>query len=320
MDAKTTPQRRIFVTGGTGMIGAALVRRLVGEGDRVTLMVRPQSSRLRLQGIEDRLQFLTADITDAAAVRSAVAQADPEVVYHLASTSFNPPSTTAQTHLGVIAMGAVNLLEALVGRSAVRLVSTGSVFEYGAGSGLREEQPPAPDTVLGAAKASATLLMQAYAHVHKLETVVLRVFTPYGPWERPGRLIPLTILSALAGQDVRMSSGTQQRDYFYIDDLVEALRLAAVRPVPPGTVLNVCSGRGVPIREVVELTLRLMGHPVKALVGALPSRPDEIWESSGDNTLAKRLLGWEPRITLERGLEETITWFSEHRELASHLT
>ena len=312
--------KRVFITGGTGMVGSALVRRLVGEGGDVTLMVRPQSSRLRLQDIEDRLRFVVADITDAAAVRQAVAQANPEVVYHLASTSFNPPTTSAATHLSVIAMGTLNLLEALVDRAHVRVIAAGSVFEYGSGSRLREEQPPAPDTILGAAKASATLLMQSYAHVHKMETVVLRVFTPYGPWERPGRLIPQAILSALAGENVRMSSGQQQRDYFYIDDLVEAMRLAAERPVPPGTVMNICSGRGIPVREVVELVLRLMGNPVNAVIGALPSRQDEIWESSGDNTVAWRLLGWEPRTGLEDGLRKTIAWFTEHRELANRLT
>jgi nucleoside-diphosphate-sugar epimerase len=282
-------------------------------------LARPTSSRLRLREVEAQVRWVTGDITDAAAVREAVERANPEVVYHLASTSFNPPTTSAATHFGVIVMGTLHLLEALVGRPDVRVIATGSVFEYGSGSHLREDQPPMPNTVLGAAKAGATLALQAYAKVHGVHTVILRVFTPYGPWERPGRLIPLTILSALKGEEIRMSSGRQQRDYFYIDDLVEALCLAAVKSVPPGTVMNVCSGRGVPVREIVELTLKLMGDPVKAQVGVLQHRPDEVWESSGDNTAARKLLGWEPRVSLEEGLRKTIAWFTEHRELAHQL-
>ena len=232
------------------MIGAVLASRLVQEGHQVSLLVRPTSSRLRLREIEDQVRWVSGDITDAASVRSAVEQANPEVVYHLASTSFNPPTTSAATHFGVIVMGTLHLVDALVGRPDVRVIATGSVFEYGSGSHLREDQPPMPNTVLGAAKASATLALQAYAKVHRVHTVILRVFTPYGPWERPGRLIPQAILSALAGENVRMSSGQQQRDYFYVDDLVEAMRLAAERPVPPGTVMNICSGRGIPVRPV----------------------------------------------------------------------
>lgn len=312
--------RRILLTGGTGMTGAALASRLAADGDRVTLLTRENSLRLRLQALEGHLQFIVGDIRDAAGVRAVVDIADPDVVYHLASTSFNPPNTAAATHFEVIALGTLNLLEALVGRSGVRVVATGSVFEYGNGSALREDQAVAPTTVVGAAKAAASLLLQTYARLHEMNTVVLRVFTPYGPWERPGRLIPFTILSALSRQDVRMTSGGQQRDYFYIDDLVEALCLAAEKPLAPGTTLNVCSGRGVAVREVVERILALMGSPVKAVAGALASRPDEVWECSGDNTAARTLLGWEPRTSLEDGLRKTIAWFTTYRDLAARLT
>ena len=302
------------------MIGANLAHRLVADGHQVFLLIRESSNRVRLQSIKDRIQIFVADVLDSAAVRHVVQQVDPEVVYHLASTPFNPPTISARTHMQVIMMGTLNLLEALVDRPGVRVVYTGSAAEYGSGSQLCEDSPLMPGTILGAAKAAASILMQTYARLHQMETVVLRLFAPYGRWEHPRRLIPHTILSALDGRDVPISQGKQQRDYCYIDDVVDALILTGTRPVPSGAVFNICSGQGVPIRDVVELTLELMGNPVRVLVGALPTRPDEIWEMSGDITAAREVLGWEPRTRLEDGLRKTIAWFAENRELVSLLT
>lgn len=312
--------KRILVTGGTGFIGANLIRRLLSEGHQVFLLSLTSADRTRVIAVENQVQIIPGDVTDACLVRNMVQQVAPEIVYHLASTPFNPPTISGRTHMQVIAMGTLNLLDALVDHPGVRVIHTGSVAEYGGGSQLCEDSPLLPGTVLGAAKAGASLLMQTYARLHKMQTVVLRLFTPYGPWEGSGRLIPYTILSALNGQDVRISSGKQQRDYVYIDDLVEALLLVAAVPVATGAAFNICSGRGIAIRELVEFILKLMGNPVRLLVGAMPTRPDEIWECSGDNRAARGVLGWEPHTDLKAGLSKTIAWFAENRELACRLT
>ena len=311
--------KRILLTGGTGFIGANLAHRLVSQGHYVAVVTREYSNRARLQQLAGKIHFLTADLLEAKGLQQAVSTVDPEVVYHLASTPFNPPTITAQTHMQMIALGTLNLLEALAGRSNVRVIYTGSGAEYGSGERIREDAPLRPATMLGAAKAAASILVQTYARLHQMETVVVRLFSPYGPWERPSRLIPHIILSALAGQDVRISSGEQHRDYLYIDDVVDALLMAAFKPVPPGSVFNISSGQGAPIRDVVQLILQLMESTVRVEVGALPTRPDEIWKYSGDNTAARRILQWQPRTSLENGLRKTIAWFTEHRELASNL-
>ncbi|MBI2870526.1 MAG: NAD(P)-dependent oxidoreductase [Candidatus Omnitrophica bacterium] len=311
--------RRILITGGTGMVGSSLAVRLVQDGCRVWVLSRQETSRDRLKTIEEQIHFRAVDIRDALSLSAAIDEIRPEVVYHLASTPFNPPTVSGVTHMQVIAMGTVNILEALRDRPGIRIISTGSAAEYGSGARIREDQPLAPRTALGAAKAASTLLMQTYAALHRMETVVLRVFTPFGPWEKAERLVPHTILSALNGQDVSLSDGRQERDFFYIDDLVEALRLAAIKPVPPGSVINICSGRGIPVLELVELILRLMKKNVRAIPGALPTRPDEIWECSGDNSAAHRLLGWVPRTRLEEGLSKTIEWVTLHQDEVSGL-
>ena len=310
---------KVVVTGGTGMIGAGLTRRLVREGCEVSIVAREGSSRLRLRELDSRLRWWPADVRDADAVRRVIAEAKPDVVYHLASTAFNPPTIHAEDHLQTIVVGTANVLEALRDRPEVRIIATGSAAEYGSGAGLREDAPLHPATVLGAAKAAAGVLMHTYARAYHMQTVWLRVFTPYGSWERPGRLIPATILSALQGREVRLTDGVQSRDFFHVDDLVRALALAGRTSLPAGSTLNLCSGTAVRVWEVVERILGLMGHPVRALFGALARRPDEILESSGDNSAARRLLGWIPEIGLDDGLRRTIEWFRENRQLAQQL-
>jgi nucleoside-diphosphate-sugar epimerase len=105
-----------------------------------------------------------------------------------------------------------------------------------------------------------------------------------------------------------------------MDDVVDALLLAAARPVPAGSVFNIGSGSAMTVRELIERLLHLMGNPVKALIGALPMRPDEIVEMSASIAAANTQLGWTPRTSLDEGLRRTIAWFTEHRELAARLT
>ncbi len=313
--AMTMNETRVFVTGGTGMIGSHLVRSLRKEGYLVWVLTRLGSGRIRLRDIED-VQFIETDLLDREALDQAFQRVRPHVVFHLASTLWaQGPRLEPMDHLRANAMGTMTLLEVLCGYPHTKVVVTGSSSVYGSGSHLREDRMLAPTSVYGATKAAASLLMQTYARAYGLRTVELRLFMPYGPGELPIRLVPHTILSALAGQDVPMTLGTQQRDLIYIDDVVDALMLAAATDLAPGTVINIGSGAGVPVRQVVETILELMGHPVKALLGAVPMRPDELMECSADITAARQQLGWQPRVSLRQGLERTIAWLKEHHDI-----
>ncbi|MBI4596909.1 MAG: GDP-mannose 4,6-dehydratase [Candidatus Omnitrophica bacterium] len=311
--------QRILITGATGMIGAAFIRRALADGHEVTVMVRRESNRLRLIEVESSLRLHDGDVTDAQSVANAVDAARPEVVVHLASSSFNPPTISAQTHWDAIGKGTLIMLEILRSWPQTRFVMTGSAAAYGSGARLTETQPLRPATALGAAKATASIWMHTYARLYGIQAVELRLFMPYGPWEHPRRLIPQTILSALAGEELRTTDGRQQRDLVYVDDVVDALLLAATRPVAAGSVFNIGSGIGTRVRDVVDRILTLMGDPVNVIRGALPTRPDEILEMSADITAAKRKLGWQPRIGLDEGLRRTIAWVTDHRELLEHL-
>jgi len=138
--------------------------------------------------------------------------------------------------------------------------------------------------------------------------------------ERPTRLIPHTILSALQGKPIQLGNGRQQRDYTFVDDVVEAILAALWRPLESGVTLNVCSGHPWSVADVVAQILDLMGKPVPALFDALPTRPDEIWHLSGSPIAAQKALSWTPTVSMSEGLARVIDWYSQHRTLAETLT
>lgn len=310
---------KVLLTGGTGMIGANLVHRLLAHGCELFVMARPESNRFRLHSVQSQIRILEGDITDHKAVQEIILKTKPEVVFHLASTSFNPEALSAEIHFHVNVLGTLYVLEAMKSLKNSRLVFTSSAAEYGDEEHLREDSCVRPGTILGASKAAATTLIKTFARLYGLKGVVLRLFTPYGPWELNRRLIPHTILSALQNKEVTLSEGRQKRDFIFMDDVVDALIAAATEPVEPGSLFNIGSGESTSVREIVERTLKLMGNPVKMRVGALPTRPDEMMQMSADISLAARQLGWKPQVNLEEGLRRTIRWFTEHHALASQL-
>ena len=301
----------MLVTGGAGFIGSHLVRRLVERGNQVYLLRTGKPLAPRLWEVEKELINLYASIDDLEAVRQVVWEVEPEVVYHLASTTFRNHGTPAETHYRVIGVGTLAMLEALREQGGGRLICAGSAAEYGDGTGLQEQTPLQPSTILGAAKASAGILAQTYARMYGLETVLLRIFTPYGEWEHPARLIPSVIGAGLAGRSVRLNGGHQQRDFFYVGDLIDAMVSAAEAPLPKPAVLNLCSGQARTVREVAGRVIELLGAGVP-VEGGGAVRADEIVECSGEWGQAQRLLGWRPRTSLDEGLRKTIEWFKEN--------
>jgi nucleoside-diphosphate-sugar epimerase len=301
---------RVLLTGASGMVGANLVRRLA-QNHEVTVLVRTSGVPARLAGIASDLRLLRADLLDGDAVGVRVAEARPEIVFHLASTPFNPPPTAKQ-HFDTNVQGTINLMAAL-GRVGVRrVIVTGTAAQYGDGDNLKESDAARPSTLLGISKQCAAEIVHGYGRMAGFETVEPRLFTPYGPWDRPGRLIPHTIRAAHRGEEVKLGCGRQERDWTHIDDVVVALIRSMAAPLPDAARINICSGKGVAVREVAAQILALLGDPVPLRLGVFPTRPDEIWKISGDNTRAKEWLGWSPTIELNQGLQSTIEWYKAH--------
>ncbi len=302
----------IFVTGATGFLGANLVHALVRQGHEVHATVRPTSDRRRLLSVADRVTFYDADLLDSVSLRRAIQACRPHLIYHLAGHGV----LSSQKDRAAITAGNVlataNLLAALEGHDYERLVHAGSSAEYGVKEGpLREDDPPNPVTDYGITKACATLLCQGEAAKGRPVTTV-RIFTAYGPWEPLPRLVPYVLDCCRRGQPPQLTSGQQQRDFVFVQDVVELLQIAATHPGVCGRILHGATGKLTSVREVVDTLIDISGASVKPIFGHLPRRAGEPerWQASIEQTTA--LTGWQPRFDLRTGLQ--VLWAAERTQ------
>lgn len=308
---------RVLLTGGTGFIGANLVRGLLSRGVSLHLLCRPTSSTWRLADVRDHLTIHRADLLDADAVYAVVQAVQPQVIFHLAMASGHPSSAAERSvSLAVAALGTAHLLEAARNAGTSRFVHAGSSLEYASRDHpLRESDALQPKTFRGLAKATASMVATWYALYGGVHAVILRFFSVYGPWESPHRFIPTVLRAALTDEEIRLTAPGFRHDFVFVEDVVAACLLAAEGDLAPGEACNVGSGQQWSNEEVVALVERLVGKSLRVRVGAYPAQPPDTRHWQADIAKARALLGWAPAHRLEEGLRKTLAWM---RELHDH--
>jgi len=299
---------RCLVTGATGFIGWHLVKRLVEESAEVFCIVEPGVDSAELESAGGVSDILVADLTEARAIRRAVEAANPSLVFHLAAVGVTEPAIDPVGAVRVNVEGSVNLLLALDG-SFDLFINTGTCHEYGEGRlPLRESLPTAPTTVYAASKVAAWHFCNLFFRTRGWPIVTLRLFSVYGPRQPSRTLVPSVILSGLRKEELPMTDGDRVRDFVLVDDIVGGYLLAAGNRASVGQTFNLCSGRGISLRRLVSLIEGLIG-PAPVKFGSLPSRAGEAPEIVGDNSLARKVLKWVPKVSLEEGLKLTVEWY-----------
>lgn len=314
----TIADASVLVTGAAGFIGSHLTRRLVAEGAEVHALTSSVSSIYpdRLRDLRGDITLHEANLTDRTAVEKLVHRVRPRIVLHLGAythvgKSWNRVDECIQSNV----QGTVNLLEALADVGCERIVNTGTSEIYGPiDVPFHEDACPQPASPYAVSKYSAEMFCRLGATSYGWPVVMVRPFNAYGPAQSPDRIIPEVIVRALRGDALPMTTGTQTREFNYVEDIAEGFLAAATAAGVEGQVINLGCGQEVAIRDLATRILGLMGDPVQAEFGALPDRPIEIWRMYGDHSRAHDLLGWQPRHSLEEGLATTIEWY--RRELA----
>ncbi len=299
--------QRVLVTGGAGFIGSNIVRRLVEGGEQVRVFDNfSTGTRANLDGLESDVEVIEGELRSYERVHAAMR--GQELIYHQGALpsvprSLQDPLTTNAVNVD----GTLNVLLAARDQGARRIVFASSSSVYGNEGPLPrvESAQPKPASPYAVSKLAAEGYCGSFSRAYSLETVSLRYFNVFGPNQDPSSpyaaVVPRFILAIASGSPVPVhGDGAQTRDFTYVSDVVEAAMLAAEYGGPTPDVLNVAAGGSVTIEVLADAIGAQLGIAVRKRY--LPPRPDEVRHSRADISKARRMLGFEPRVTLEQGL------------------
>ncbi len=298
--------QRILVTGGAGFIGSHLVERLHAGGHSVYVL--DDLSRGRRAWLPEAVGLDVADVRDRDAVRAVVVRIRPRTVVHLAAMHFIPAVDGApELARDVNVEGTRAVLDALAAAPPARLLFASTAAVYPDRSGpIPETCPPAPLDVYGETKLEGERLVEGFGAETGTEVVVARIFNVVGRRETNAHVVPELVEQVRrAAAPVRLGNLTPRRDYTDVRDVAAALA-ALLALAPPPARVNVGSGRGVSVGELVAACGRAAGRPIEVEVEPTRLRTHDRQELVADSGLLHSLTGWEPRWSLEETLGDLL--------------
>ena len=303
-----------LVTGGGGFIGSALVRSLLDRGHSVRVVDNFATGRREnLAEVSGRFELFEVDICDRGKLVRAFAGV--EYVLHEAALpsvprSIEDPLASNRTNVE----GTLNVLLAARDAKVRRLVFAGSSSAYGDTPTLpkSETMQTQPISPYGVTKLAGELYADVFTRVYGVETVTLRYFNVFGPRQDPSSpysgVLSKFITAALRGETATVNgNGEHSRDFTYVDNVVEANLLACTAPRASGKVINVATGERQTLNDVLAELSRILGRPVAKQYG--PARAGDILHSLADISLARSVLGYEPKVSFAEGLKKTVEWY-----------
>ncbi|MBN1269160.1 MAG: SDR family NAD(P)-dependent oxidoreductase [Kiritimatiellae bacterium] len=313
--------RAVLVTGAGGFIGSHLAERLVQLGARVRALVHYNAlgswGWLNDSALRADMEIVAGDISDQDSVRQAVA--NTEVVFHLAALiaipySYHVPASYVRTNV----LGTLNVLQAVRESGVRRMIHTSTSEVYGTARRvpIDEEHALQGQSPYSASKIGADKMVEAFHASFGVPAVIVRPFNTFGPRQSARAVIPTIITQCLANGRARLGNLGPTRDFNYVDNTVDGFVLAAEKDEAVGRTINLGSGREISVRDLARLIGDLAGSPIHLETDQQRVRPEksEVERLLSDNRLAREVLGWTPRVTLEEGLKRTIDWIRGNPE------
>jgi nucleoside-diphosphate-sugar epimerase len=305
--------KRAMITGANGFVGANLTRRLLKEGHEIHLLARPSHQRWRLEEIAAEVHLHALDLRDREGVRRAVTAIRPEWVFHLAAYGAYPTQTGFDRMVETNLNASAALLDVCTETGVEAFVQTGSSSEYGyKDHRTAEDELLEPNSHYAITKAAATHYCQSTARQRDIHAVTVRLYSVYGPYEEPVRLIPTLIVFGSEGKLPPLVSPRIARDFVYVDDAVDAMvRVASQTSLPRGSVYNVCTGRQSDLEFVVSVARRILGIAGEPVWSSMEPRSwdTDVWV--GSPARMECATGWHAIVDVEQGIEKTLAWFRE---------
>jgi UDP-glucuronate 4-epimerase len=316
---------RAMVTGGAGFIGSHLCERLLREGDQVVCFDNfdnfydPDIKIRNVEGINkkfpDRFKLITGDIRNAEHLQEAFQKNRIDLVVHLAARAGVRPSIEQPLlYQDMNIRGTMVLLEACKEYKLKDFIFASSSSVYGENQRVpfsEKDLDIQPISPYGATKRAGELLSYSYHHLYGMNIACLRIFTAYGPRQRPEMAIHKFTRLVDQGEKVPMfGDGSSRRDYTYIDDLIEGI-LSIIHRSKGFEVYNLGESQTTSLKELIQLIEKALGK--KALVEMLRPQPGDVSTTYADITKAKKMLGYRPKVKMEEGIRRFVEWYKKEK-------
>ena len=307
---------RYLVTGGAGFIGSNMVDELVQRGHEVVVLDDLSAGKeSNLAAVRDKIDLHIASIVDLAAVQSACKGV--HYVIHLAARTSVPRSVLNPLETNHVNIdGTLNVLVAARDAQVRRFVFAASSAAYGETPTLPkvETMPAQPISPYGVTKYVGEMYAQVFGRVYGLENASIRYFNVFGPRQDPSSqysgVLSRFMLAVIEGQaPVIYGDGEQSRDFTYVENVVDETLRACEAPAASGLVFNGGTGARITLNEVLKMLSRITGKTIQAKYDA--ARNGDIRDSQADVSLARKILGYEPRVMFEEGLRRTWEWYKK---------
>lgn len=308
---------RCLVTGGAGFIGANLVRALVEEQHQVRVLDNFSTGKFEnIEPLIKKIDLVVGDICNERDVNRAMDEID--VVFHQAALPSVPRSVADPFSSNRVNIeGTLNVFLAARDNGVKRVVYASSSSVYGNNRQLpkKESMPPRPMSPYAASKLAKEVYGRIFYELYGLETVGLRYFNVFGPYQDPSSqyaaVIPKFITALLKGNPpVVYGDGEQSRDFTFVDDVVKANLLAATAPGAAGEVFNIACGTRITLNDLLMILKSITGRNIEAVYTA--PRAGDVKHSHADISKARSILGYQPEFSLESGLRRTVEWFGQN--------
>jgi nucleoside-diphosphate-sugar epimerase len=294
---------RVLVTGGAGFIGAAVTRLLSGDGHDVAVTCRPGTAPHRLAGLPESVVVHHVDLTDLDGLGEALGGDPLDLVVHAAGARGH--GTGSQSIVAAwrdTVMATVTLLQALELHPPRRLVHVCSSLVYRPSpEPLSESSPLGPETTRGAAKLAAAVAVGQWCAQTDVSGVIVRPFSVYGAGEDPSHVVPTLLRALRADEPFAVVAEESRRDFVHIEDVAQAIALAAEIDAPMATV-NLGTGVETSVPDLIAMAEEVTGRTVRRAPAAHPGTPPRRRHWCADRTTAGAMLGWAPTIRLREGL------------------
>jgi NAD dependent epimerase/dehydratase len=323
-DINSLTGRKVLVTGAGGFIGSHLTESLIGAGAEVTAMVHYNSGSQigNLAFVEprarDQVRIVSGNIEDGDFMMHVMK--GQEIVFHLAALIAIPYSYVApRSYLRTNVEGTLNVLEAARHLGTARVIHTSTSEVYGTAlrAPIDEGHPLQGQSPYSASKIGADKIAESYYRSFDTPVVTVRPFNTFGPRQSARAFIPTIISQALVRDEIRLGSLTPERDMTFVTDTASGFMAAATAPAIEGMTINLGTGETRSVGWFADRLLNLLGMDKPIVNEQQRMRPElsEVRKLVSDNSLARKVMGWSPKITLDDGLLQAIAFVEANRDL-----